>query len=185
MTKKQLPTPELLRKLLRYEPETGKLVWLFRDVSVCKNEQACKCFNSQFAGKEAFTAVSGGYRVGRIFDILYKSHRVIWAMETGRWPKFNIDHKNLDRSDNRLLNLREATHQENAANCSASIRGVSKYLGVMPSKTKGKWVAQIKKNYKSGYIGTFRTEIEAAKAYDAEAIVVHGEFANLNFKTIP
>jgi len=38
-------------------------------------------------------------------------------------------------------------------------------------------------NRKSKFIGYFKDEIEAAKAYDKAAIKHHGEFAGLNFES--
>ena len=89
---KCLPSPELLRKLLRYEPETGKLYWRERtpdmfDDSKSNAKRTCAAFNTRLAGRRALTSVdTGGYMYGRFANITHLAHRLIWAMEMGEWP---------------------------------------------------------------------------------------------------
>lgn len=114
---------ELLRQLLRYEPETGKLYWLSRDVSLFHESATrtaagtCKWWNGRFAGKEAFTATGvHGCRAGRIFGQAHYAHRVAWALHHGGWPTDEIDHQDGDRANNRISNLREVMRQQEAGN---------------------------------------------------------------------
>jgi hypothetical protein len=102
-------------------------------------------------------------------------HRVILAAPSGAC----VDHINHDGLDNRRANIRLATTTQNAANMRA--RGRSAYKGVAWRSDRGYWRAQIKMNGKNTNLGGFATEIEAARAYDAAARVVFGEFACLNF----
>ena len=96
------------------------------------------------------------------------------------------DHKNGNGLDNRMDNLRVCRVRDNARNQSGHVDAKwSKYKGVTFQKaaTRNKrWVARIIVDYKQIYVGMFKTEIEAAKAYDMAAIKYHGEFARLNFK---
>jgi hypothetical protein len=90
-----------------------------------------------------------------------------------------VDHINRDRLDNRRANLRIATKSENEANKVKGSRGVSRFKGV--SKTRaGNWKAEITVEKTRIYLGTFGTEVAAAKAYNEQALDSYGEFATLN-----
>ena len=93
------------------------------------------------------------------------------------------DHANGNPSDNRRENLRNASDSQNNQNAS-KYRGqlTSQYKGVSFRKDRGTWLATISLGKKPAWkIGTFKTEIDAAKAYDDEARKHFGEFARLNF----
>lgn len=89
-----------------------------------------------------------------------------------------VDHINGNPLDNRKSNLRICTHHQNLMNRSAN--NTSNYKGVRPSKNS--WSSRITYNCKEYHLGTFSTEEEAARAYDAKARELFGEFARLNFK---
>lgn len=103
---------------------------------------------------------TAGYRVLSYSGHQYKIHRIIYAYYTGRWPKL-IDHINGDRSDNRIENLREATHQLNSTNTN-KVRGKIPYRGV--SQADGKYVASVQCKGTRHFLGRFDT---AEKAHDA------------------
>lgn len=89
-----------------------------------------------------------------------------------------VDHINGNKLDNRKSNLRLASPAQNMMNS----RGRNKFKGV--SKTQSKtspWRATIKINQKSIHIGAFKTELEAAYAYDSKAREIFGQFAKTNF----
>ena len=88
------------------------------------------------------------------------------------------DHIDREGLNNRRNNLRPATVQQNACN-KIKTPGVSQYKGVYLSRKM--WRAMIRIDKKKVHIGNFTTEIEAAKAYDAMAIKIQGEFARPNF----
>ena len=93
----------------------------------------------------------------------------------------NIIHIDKNRSNNELSNLKSASSTEtNQRRRKMGKPASSMFKGVCESK--GKVIAQICKDKKNMYIGTFKTHIEAAKAYDEKARELFGEFANLNFK---
>ena len=88
------------------------------------------------------------------------------------------DHINKNTLDNRKCNLRPATRSQNMSYRKAKDNGHSKYLGVQ--KSRKMWKAEIVHNYKQIYLGTFKTQVEAALAYNKKALELKGEFASLN-----
>ena len=168
---KELPSIEVLRNLMRYEPDTGKLFWLPRtwDMFTPRKRPAshvCANWNSANAGKEAFTAKNRyGYRVGRIFDSQYYSHRICWALFYGKEPLYEIDHINGIRCDNRIENLRDVSRSINMRNSSKRSHNTSGYNGVTWSDQIQRWTARIG----SKHIACCKTKEEAIKArIDAE-----------------
>ncbi len=127
---------------------------------------------------DSYYAVKGTW-INKKRGILYM-HRFI-MQANGRDIK--VDHKDRDTLNNQRSNLRFATHGENCANRKSMKNSTSKYLGVCWHKSKRKWKAAIEKNRTQLYLGLFTNEEDAAKAYDLKAIELHGEFANLNFKS--
>ncbi|MGN6768265.1 MAG: HNH endonuclease [Rhizobiaceae bacterium] len=183
MAAKPLPSPEVLRQLLRYEPETGKLFWRKRKVELFPSDRACNSWNARYAGQEAlFKIEEYGYRRGMIFGRMHLAHRVIWAMHNDRWPAAQVDHVNGDRLDNKIENLREATPQENSCNRRSHRNGTSRFLGVYHHKVTGKWAATIASKGNVLHLGLFSSEREAAIAYDTAARDKHGAFAHLNYQ---
>lgn len=177
MSAKSLPSPELLRQLLRYEPDTGKLYWRKRGVELfnCTKgrsaNHACAQWNSRMAHKEAFTSSDGkGYRCGLIFGKIYSAHRVIWAITRDEWPAAQIDHINGARDDNRVTNLRSVTNKENCKNRKVRSDNSSGNTGVYSSARKNTWVATICVNGKQKYLGRFFNKSDAIAARkEAEA----------------
>ena len=93
-----------------------------------------------------------------------------------------VDHINHDGMDNRRANLRPATRAQNIRNRKkfANSSG-SKYKGIYFRKRTRKWEVLITFERKKIFLGCFRDEIEAAKAYDRAARKYHKDFASLNF----
>ena len=105
-------------------------------------------------------------------------HRVVLGLP----PKNpHVDHKNLVRHDCQKDNLRVCTNQQNCCNRVSVPDTTSEYKGVSWTKREQKWRAAITDHFRSVHIGYFDNEVDAARAYDAEAIKRFGEFARLNF----
>lgn len=171
MAAKPLPSPELLRQLLRYDPQTGKLFWLERHLSIydfsdTSAPRRCRVFNALFAGREAGQLGSGGYIIVTINHIPFRAHRLIWAMNNDeQFPSnLQIDHINGDRTDNRISNLRLATNRENARNQRRRMTNKSGHNGVYWDSATNKWRAQITLNGKTYALGRFSTKSKAAHA---------------------
>ena len=170
MPDKPLPTPEDLHKILRYEPETGKLFWrkrplrFFHDTEkrLAKHTQAT--WNTRFAGKQAIISCHLGYYRGSIFGSFFLAHRIIWAMVHGKWPEDQIDHINHDGTDNRIINLRVVEGRENSKNQSMRPDNKSGFTGVIWGKTNSKWYAYISNNGRRIYLGGFDIKSDAIEA---------------------
>jgi len=99
-----------------------------------------------------------------------------------------VDHIDGDGLNNRRENLRLCTRSQNTINRrpNRTIAGklpLSDYKGVVQQRESPKrpWIARIRCNGKRFTLGGYKTEVDAAMAYDAAARYLHGEFANTNF----
>ena len=139
---------------------------------------------------------SDGRRIVGLNGANYFHSRLVFLWHHGYMPKI-VDHKNRNKSDDRIENLREATITQNNANKSSHKNSSSKYLGVSIHifkryvwanknrdakvlKVSKYWSAKICVNKKRIHIGIFKSEIKAARAYNKFAEKYFGEFANLN-----
>lgn len=96
-------------------------------------------------------------------------------------PELEVDHVDGNGLDCRRHNMRNATSSQNCCNRKRRSGAKNPYRGVYQLKTQKQWNAKITVQGRRIYLGYFPTAEDAAKAYDAAAIVYHGEFASLNF----
>ncbi len=172
-----LPTPERVRQLLRYEPETGKLFWLPRHREMFSTQRSFSTWNARFAGQEAFTATRDGYRVGNVDYKLCMAHRVAWVIVHGCWPDHDIDHRDGVRDNNCISNLRAATRSDNMCNRATPSTNTSGHKGVFFHEQTQKWRAHIKKDGSPRHLGCFDTLEAALTARRSAEARLHGEFA--------
>lgn len=157
-------TQERLKELLRYDPETGAFTWL------------TTTSNRVQVGDLAGSATDR-YVLISIGGVKYRAHHLAWLYMTGSLPSERIDHRNLNKTDNRWSNLREATHMENSYNTAIRADNKSGAKGICWDVNRNRWLAFINAGGKRLNLGRF-ADFEEAKRVVAEARErLHGEFA--------
>lgn len=92
-----------------------------------------------------------------------------------------VDHRDDDGLNCQRYNLRKCTGSQNMMNRGKQKNNTSGYKGVFLDKRRCTYFAGIRVQGKNKFFGSFTDPIEAARAYDARARELHGEFARLNF----
>lgn len=161
-------TAEFVRSLLHYDPETGVFLWRFRPTAI-------RGWNTKYAGTIAGT-VRDEYRRISIGKKIYLAHRLAWLYVTGAWPKHQIDHRDLNRKNNRFKNLREASHGDNVNNMGLRRNNTSGFKGVHWHEGAGRWRARIDIGSQHIHLGYFGNKKAAAAAYKKASLELHGEF---------
>jgi hypothetical protein len=165
---KPLPPVERLRELFVYDAETGVITW-----RVDRLGANGRCVVR--AGSVAGGLVSG-YRVLNVDGVYFKAHRVAGKMVYGEEPPAEIDHKNKHSADNRIKNLRVATHRQNTANGPLRKNNRSGVTGVFKSGRTQKWHVTIQRDGRSICVGEFADFDEAVTARVKAAAETYGAF---------
>jgi hypothetical protein len=182
---KPLPSQEFLLSVLEYDPETGVLRWLLREPNSRSNVAFNKIVNrleERRAGGLIETNNGTFYlTVGIKFEgklRFYLAHRLIWKMVTGEDPTGAVDHEDLDGTNNRWINLREATHGENKWNGKVYRNNKSGFKGVIFVGGGMPWAAYYyaRGNRAPRRLGRYPTAESASEAWLAEAKKERGEF---------
>lgn len=165
---KPLPPCEELHRLFSYDAETGELLWRIRP-----SNRAVRVHPGDAAG----TIGEKGYLVVGIARAYFLAHRLIWKMVTGCDPEDQIDHRDLNRANNRWINLRPASNGPNLANSKLRRDNKSGVKGVCWEESHKAWSAQIAVHGKQRRIGRFKDFDAAQTAITKERLRLHGEFA--------
>lgn len=104
------------------------------------------------------------------------AHRLIFLWHHGYLPS-SIDHIDGNPRNNRIENLRGATHGQNHGNRKKPVNNTSGFKGVSWHKKSNKWCASIKVKYQQIYLGLYENPSVAAEAYASAAKKYFGEFA--------
>lgn len=147
-------TAERLRERLDYNSGTGVFTWKVRGSARAG------------PGEVAGTVDSRGYLVIGVDGKQRSAHRLAWLYFYGVWPERQIDHKDGDRLNNSIANLRDiagALNRQNQRNPRSN--NTSGFLGVSPCKKTGRWLAHIGIDGRSRYVGRYDTREEAHEAY--------------------
>ena len=146
---------DYLLQMLEYFPDTGKFFWKV-------NLKYHKCI-----GKEAgYKNSSHGRYLIRINKNRYYRSRLAWFYVHGVWPKNEIDHRNRIEDDDRIENLREATHQENSWNRIKKRKGNKLPRCIIHSRNKLKFIVVMQHENKSKNLGRFDSLNDAIKCRD-------------------
>lgn len=168
---RSLPSQEKLLELFDYEPDTGLLRWRYRPTGTVQ-------WNAKLAGKVAGGPSRGNGRiVVMLGGRLLLAHRIIWKMVYGEDVP-ELDHEDTDPANNRLANLRPATHHQNMQNQS---RHAGKELpkGVTICPRSGKYRVAIYLGGRQKHLGRF-DDLDVAHAAYCKAAAVRGEFARFD-----
>jgi hypothetical protein len=124
--------------------------------------------------------LSAGYARRTVKSAGHTRNIAMHAEVLGTGPGVEADHKDLDKLNNQRGNLRPCTRSQNEA-AKPKCAGKSRFKGVYFDTCKGRWRAMVQRDGRQSHIGYFRSEEDAARAYDARACELFGEFARPNF----
>lgn len=141
---------ERVKELFDYDPEFGLLTYKIK-------------VNTKRDIGDQVGWLDDGYRKMLIDYKQYKVHRIIYLWMTGEFPKNDTDHINGNKSDNRWLNLRDATRSENSRNRRLNKNNSSGFCGVS-IKENGSWQSSIRVKGKNKILGTFEDIADAINA---------------------
>lgn len=144
----------LFKEYLKYNSDNGNFTWI-------KPTSKRVCI-----GTKAGTLDKDGYCVIKFNYKLYRAHRLAWFYMYDVWPSQQIDHIDGNKLNNSITNLRDVNSQTNMENIKNVGRSnTSGMLGVSFHKHKKKYMANIKVNKKTMYLGSFNKAEDAQSAY--------------------
>jgi hypothetical protein len=148
-----IPTAERLREALEYDRETG----VFRS-----RTQRGRTSVGDVVGS---INVHGYVVIGLDYKTL-KAHRLAWLYVHGRWPFMGIDHIDGDKTNNRIINLREASASLNGQNKRRPQKNNRLGIQGVCLSRNGRYLANIwTKERQNIYLGSFDTVEDARAAY--------------------
>jgi hypothetical protein len=156
-----------------YDPETGQFTWKPRP----ETHRGAAIFKSRYAGTKAGCPDHYGYIQLTVDGHNYKAHRLAWLWVHGAFPPADkeVDHRDRNRANNAIGNLRLATRQQQARN--TGVRKPGHHKGCYWSPRDRKWSAWIYLDGRKVSLEAFK-RLEDAKAARFQAETKHhGEWA--------
>jgi hypothetical protein len=160
-------TREKLKEALEYNPETGKFFWKIRTSKRIH------------IGDEAGCLAGNGHILIRMYGKLYQASRLAWLYVYGENPLEEIDHKDVNSSNNKIDNLRLATRMQNQWNTRVTSRSKTGIKGVCWNKSSNKWHVQINHNNQRVYSAYFDDLNETKEAMLREREKWHSAFSRV------
>lgn len=166
-----LITAERLREIVIYDPETGVFTW-----RIARGKCAA-------GARVGCPRKAGEYWVARLDYRMYYLHRLAWLYVTGQWPADDVDHRDLNKSNNRWKNLRPATQKQNNENMKLAKNNASGYRGVAQMPASSKWRARIRHFGRDIHLGYFATKESAfaARLQAEKELFTHSPVSELQF----
>jgi len=143
---------ERVRCAFNYNPITGDFTW-----GIIKSYKTG-------VGDTAGRLNHDGYFRVAIDGHQYMAHRLIWLYVYGEWPDGEIDHINGMPSDNRIINLRSVSHQENSINKKLISTSTSGIAGICWNKSNSNWRVRINTDHYRENLGSYKDFFEACCA---------------------
>ena len=157
-------TQDELKKIFKYDSDTG----MFERVS-----KRCGTRIGAYVGN----VMPCGYLRIKVDGKLYLAHRLAWLYVHGKFPDAEIDHINGIRLDNKIINLRDVSKNENLINKRIYANSSSGITGVNWHKQHRKWSVVISINGERKHLGLFH-DINLAKLCRQEASKKYGFHIN-------
>ena len=157
-------TKELLQEIFSYD--NGNLYWKTVRCSKLKVGQ-----KAGWVGKKNYLYVRVNYKA-------YAIHRLVWIIHNGDIDNGKIiDHIDRNPTNNKIENLRIATHTQNNQNSSKRTTNTSGYKNVYWSTEKSRWLVKCNVNGLPKYAGSYKLLDEAVQAAIQLRKKFHAEFA--------
>ena len=150
----------MARSVLRIHPKLGRIDRVMPDGTV----------------REAVGSIANtGYLVVSVGRAMVNNHRLIWEFAKGPVPKgFEVDHRNRNKVDNRISNLRLVTRSQNTQNrVNAQSNSKTQTKGVCWSERLQKFRVTINLNKKQYACGCYDTLAEACAARHAAEKILY------------
>jgi len=154
ISEKVIPTEQRLKELLNYDPTTGDFTWL---IKYCHKVMVGNIAGYTSLGRKNYIHIG-------IDSVIYPAHRLAWFYTYGEWPKYEIDHINMNKNDNRINNLRLSYPGPQQFNTGIFSHNTSGFKGASWDKATKTWRAYIQIKGKFIGLGYFKNIEDAVFA---------------------